>query len=193
MAAPVAIKFEDHFPTELYAKTDPTLGTSVGSNMTMSSTSPWTFTGGIVLSGGLNITQTITPLTAASTLSATQTGGMFLLNNAAGFKTTLPAAAVGLTFQFIVQTSVTSGTMEVTVGSTNGFLIGLVQSAASSGGATDQWVGNGTSHIGVAMSGSTTGGIQGSNFSITCITTGLWQVDGQLAGSGTLATPFTTT
>ncbi len=161
-----------------------------------------TFTNGISVTGGntslgtVNSSLNVVAETANATLTAAQSGTLFLFNVAAGATLTLPAAAVGLTYGFAVQTSITSNSAKVTVGSSNGFLIGAVQSAASSGGATDQWVGNGSSHISVTQNCTTTGGLQGSYFTVTCIYAGstpLWLVDGELIGSGTLATPFATT
>ena len=128
--------------------------------------------------------------------AASASGTTYTLGVASGTTVTLPTAALGLSYTFIVTTSVTSNADKITVGSSNGFLIGLVQDAATVGGAVSQWVGNGSTHISVSMNGTTTGGLQGSYFTITCVavgTTPLWLVDGNFAGSGTLATPFITT
>lgn len=47
--------------------------------------------------------------TAASTLTAEDSGKVIFLNSATGFATTLPAPAAGLHFKFIVSTAPTSG------------------------------------------------------------------------------------
>jgi hypothetical protein len=58
--------------------------------------------------------------TAASTLTAADSGSTIFLNSATGFATTLPAPAPGLTFRFVVTTAPTSGNHTiVTNGSAN--------------------------------------------------------------------------
>ena len=146
----------------------------------------------LTVNGAISGQSSINALSSNTTLTASQSGEVFLLNSASGVTVTLPAAQVGLTYTFIVETSVTSNDYKVTVGSSNGYLIGSVVEGASAG-ATDIFIGNGTSDISVTQNGSTTGGLQGSVLTVTCVTTGLWQVSGTLIGSGTVATPFATT
>lgn len=47
-------------------------------------------------------------VTATNVIAATESGATFFLNNAAGFASTLPAPAAGLTFTFVVTAAVTS-------------------------------------------------------------------------------------
>lgn len=141
--------------------------------------------------------ESVVDLTASTaTVTAAQSGTIFMLDRAAGVTVTLPTAVAGITYTFFVNTSVTSNSYKVTVGASNGVMVGLLQTAASSGGAADQWQSaSASTNISVTQNGSTTGGLQGSMFVVTCLTSGasgVWMVDGQLAGSGTLATPFST-
>ena len=55
-------------------------------------------------------------LTAASTLTASQSGSTFFLDLAGGFTTTLPAPADGLRYKFIVKTAPTTAYIIVTNG-----------------------------------------------------------------------------
>lgn len=162
-------------------------------------------TGNLWVAGNLSVGGTfsgqstpIVDLTASTaTVTAAQSGTLFMLDRAAGVTVTLPTAVAGLTYSFFVKTSVTSNNYKVTTGASNGNLSGLLQTAASSGGAVDQWQSTVSgANISVTQNGTTTGGLEGSMFTITCVVggaSGVWQVDGQLAGSGTLATPFANT
>lgn len=47
-------------------------------------------------------------VTAANVITAAETGTTFFLDNATGFASTLPAAALGLRFTFIIKTAVTT-------------------------------------------------------------------------------------
>lgn len=149
--------------------------------------------GNVTVTGSfIGATASVNSLTTNTTLTATDSGNVYLLDSATGVTVTLPTAAVGLTYTFVVQTSVTSNSYKITVGSSNGFLIGGLVEGASAG-ATDLFIGDGTTDISVTMNGTTTGGLQGTRVTVTCVTTGLWEVSGTVIGSGTVATPFATT
>ena len=60
-----------------------------------------------------------TTLSSASTLSADDSGKTFLLALAGGFTTTLPAAAEGVTYRFIVSVAPTTAYIIVTDSSAN--------------------------------------------------------------------------
>lgn len=53
-------------------------------------------------------------VTATNVLVATESGKTLYLDAAAGFETTLPAAALGLTFKFVVKTAPTSNGYTIT-------------------------------------------------------------------------------
>jgi hypothetical protein len=74
--------------------------------------------------------------TAASTLTAADSGSTFFLNLAAGFITTLPSPELGLEFEFIVGTTPTGGDGYVVVtASAANVLVGTIHS--STGGNAD--------------------------------------------------------
>lgn len=133
--------------------------------------------------------EAVTTLTTTTTLTAAQSQGTFLLNAAAGFTVTLPAPVVGLTYNFVVTTSVTSSSLKILTDASTTFLQGVITGATTTASV---WQGNGTSHRSVAMNGTTTGGLIGTQYSFVCITATQWQVFGTDFGSGTAATPFAT-
>lgn len=137
-------------------------------------------------------TNIITPLTAATTLVASQSGAIVLWNAAAGFTITLPAPIVGLTFSFGVQVSVTSSNHKVISDATTTFILGGLAMGEAAGTTTLEALFNGTSHRAVTMNGSTTGGLIGTFFNLTCISSTLWLLEGIVAGSSTLSTPAAT-
>ena len=131
----------------------------------------------------------VTTPTGNVTLTVAQSGGTFLFNSASGYTFTLPTATPGLTYQFVVTTSVTSNSDKVLTTGSAYFVGGLTVQGGSS---ATVFFGNGTSHIDISQNGSTTGGLIGSIFTVTCLTAGVWTVEGQFNGSGTQATPFAT-
>ena len=128
---------------------------------------------------------------ATVTLLASQSGSTFLFDRAAGITYTLPAPVVGLQYQFVVTTAVTSNADVIATDAATTFLQGVAYAciAAGTGGS---FLGNGTSHVKVSMNGTTTGGLVGSIIRVTCVTATQWNVEASLVGSGTLATPFST-
>lgn len=139
--------------------------------------------------------KTVTNLTAATAApTAAQSGTLFTLGRAAGITVTLPAPVVGLTYEFLVTTSVTSTSYKIITdaGTT------LLQGAYVAGYAT---VGDvnvfeslvATSNISVNMNGTTSGGLVGTLFRFDCLSSTLWNVSGTNFGSGTMVTSFATT
>lgn len=129
---------------------------------------------------------------ATVTLTASQSGSNVLFDRAAGITYTLPAPVVGLTFTFIVTVSVTSNNDKIITDTGTTLMTGSV-AEATTGGAANLYVGNGSSHIAVLMNGTTTGGLQGTKLECTCVSSTLWEVSGWNNASGTIATPFSTT
>ncbi len=126
---------------------------------------------------------------ATVTLTAAQSGSTVLFDSAAGIVFTLPASTVGLFFDFVTTVTITSGSATVTVPASS-FMLGAVELLTSASAVTFAAYGNGTSHVSIASNGTTTGGIKGSQYRVTCISATVWNVTGLLAGSGALATPF---
>ena len=130
---------------------------------------------------------------ATKTLQAKESGALCLFDRAAGIVYTLPAPVLGMQFEFRVTTAITSNAAKIITNSASVFLIGSIMggslTVADSG---DVFQGNGTTHVAVSMSGSTTGGLVGGSLIFTAISATQWSVTGTYVGSSTLADPFAT-
>ena len=142
-----------------------------------------------MVSGALQAVSTYTT-TAAPTSS--QSGAVLLWNAAAGFTITLPAPVVGVQFLLAVLTSVTSSNHKVITNSASVFLVGGVSMGEVAATTAPMFAADGTSIRSVTMNGTTTGGLIGTYMEVTCINATQWLIQGQVLGSGTLATPFAT-
>lgn len=138
-----------------------------------------------------NIQQTFTASASATpTLTQAQCGGMFAMDRASGTNYTLPTPIVGCTFDFLYTVTQTSGTNEVQTSAGTVFIQGapLVTGTTTAGFAC-----NGTSHIAIKSNDTTTGGLLGGHVRFTALTALLWDLQGVLVGSGSVATPCSTT
>lgn len=133
--------------------------------------------------------QVIQSVGATRTLLAKESGSLCLFDVATGNAYTLPTPVEGMQFEFLATVDVTSNAYSVTTKAATQFILGAVNSTKLAAG-TDIFQADGTSHVTISMAGSTTGGLIGSVFSLTAISTTQWVIDGSLVGSGTLATPF---
>jgi hypothetical protein len=126
-------------------------------------------------------------------LTAAQSGGVCVFDNAAGAIFTLPAAEVGLYYDFVIQTSASSNAHRVNC-TTGDFFVGSVTiHAGDDTGLSTGFAANGTTHLGINLDAVTQGWLAGGHFRVTAISGVLWLIQGSLLGTGTLATPFETT
>lgn len=101
----------------------------------MSSTTfsgPVTSTNGFVgnLTGQVLGTEPVTTITATKAVSAAESGTTFMINNATGFASTLPAPAAGLRYTFINKTANTSGNHTIVTTSSANIIKGFATNAA---------------------------------------------------------------
>lgn len=129
---------------------------------------------------------------ATVTLTAAQSGSTVLFDRAAGIVFTLPAPVVGLKFRFVITTTITSNAAQIDTDAATTFLVGAINQIIDASATSEGQFANGTSHVGISMNGTTTGGIKGTVIDLECINSTQWMITGLVAGSGTLATPFTT-
>jgi len=151
--------------------------------------------GSTALGGAGVASQTIRHTTGATrTLTAAQSGSTIYLDKADGVVVTLPASAIGLTFNFVVVTSVTSNAYKVST-ATQGteFFDGTINSLQDAAVASAVFTGDGSTHDNFSMNGTTTGGLVGTNVTFTCTAANKWTASGFVRASGTEATPFSTT
>jgi hypothetical protein len=125
------------------------------------------------------------------TLTAAQSGSVVLFNRAAGSTVTLPAPVVGLHYRFVVLTSVTSNAYKLITDAGTTLLQGWLGVPVAAG-TQKLFFADASSDVSVNLNGTTTGGLFGGEFEALCVSSTLWQVWGNVEGSGTVATPFAT-
>lgn len=91
-----------------------------------------TFSGGITNTGGF--VDNVEIVTATNVILAAESGKTFYLNALAGFLSTLPAPAAGLTFKFIVQTAPTSVGYTIATASSANIIKGMMVERAGGAG-----------------------------------------------------------
>ena len=133
---------------------------------------------------------------ATRTLVAAESGAQFFLDKADGVVITMPACVVGLSYDFIVVTSVTSNAYKLST-ATQGteFFDGsyLSHDIDGTGVVGVIFTGDGTTHDNYSMNGTTTGGLAGTILRATCSKANTWTISGHNRASGTVATSFSTT
>jgi len=144
------------------------------------------------IAGGMQRTsESLVDVTAATlTLTAAlHAGRTLMLNRAAGVALTLPEAiGSGNKYTVFVETTATGAHSIVSEGA--GKFAGGVAIATDIAGVV--MLANSAADVGLSMSGTTTGGVKGSFYSVTDVAPDLWMVDGFLISTGTEASPFTT-
>ena len=156
---------------------------------------------GTMIQGYKNKVVSITD--ATYTVKEEQSSTIFTLNRAAGIVVTLPAAKAGLRYEFYVETALTSNNYTVNAASSADTLTGFLRliDIATLGSHIDNNDNVITTGVSIPAAAdhqlvtnkTTTGGLAGSHWVYTCITSALWQVSGtNICSSGaTLGTPFT--
>jgi len=129
--------------------------------------------------------------TSLKSLEKVNSGATVVLNRANGSVIVLPTPEIGLTFEFYILTSVTSN--DYTIVTQNATLIGnMVNVDTDTDNAVDAFLANGTTHVAINMNGTTSGGIKGTYFKLTCISSDTWLVNGTNIGTGIVESPFIT-
>ena len=88
------------------------------------------------VTGNITGATATTELTAASTLTAAQSGRTFFLNAATEFATTLPTPAAGLRYTFIVKTAPSGASYTVVTASSANIIKGQAYPASGAAGDT---------------------------------------------------------
>lgn len=142
-------------------------------------------------------------ITGATTLTMAQSGALCLFNSATGYTFTLPAPTadtVGSWFEFACTATNTATVAKVITDAATTFLLGEVwlgvdNTTPAANPGPKAYAFNGSTHRALNQGGTdtTTGGVIGSRFRVTLVTTTQWLVEGLLIGAGTIATPVSTT
>lgn len=134
----------------------------------------------------------------ASTLAVTEAlhdGKTIVLDRAAGIAVTLPAAAPGLKFEFLVKTTFTGAASIKSVAGTD-IMIGHAIMGNDSDNTVVNWPAVAASTIDtidLLGTGNSTGGMAGQRIRITGLAAALWYVEIIGDAAGTEATPFANT
>jgi len=138
----------------------------------------------------------VIPLTAARTLSADESGALCIWTTATGCTATLPSPVIGLWYEFMVAVTNTGTACKVITSAGTVFIGGgcLTMVDNTTPGANPGPKGflfDSSASVAVLMGGSdtTAGGIAGTRFRLTCVSSTLWIVEGLIRAAGTIVTP----
>ena len=163
------------------------VATAVGTKITIKS-------GVLNLSTGKSGRKVHASSPATRLIQPSESGDLFLMDSAAGQVFTLPTAVIGLKYSFLVTVDLTAAAYSV-VSSTavaGDFMVGALNGAIEGAATGEVHFANGTTHIGMSMNKTTTGGLIGGWMELECISATLWMVTGVQSCTATPATPFTT-
>lgn len=125
-------------------------------------------------------------------LTADQSGALCVFDRTAGAVFTLPAAAEGLYYDFIVAVASSSNSHRVAC-TTGDFIVGSVMAHATDDtGLSSAFAANGSTHLAIQLDSDAVGRLAGSKFRLTAISDTQWVIEGDLLATGTVATPFET-
>jgi len=136
-------------------------------------------------------TPVVSGVTAARKINETESGSIILLDNAGVRNTfTLPVAIPGTNYTFITNIGTNTASIITNITSSSPIIVGALNLTAN-GVTGSMFISNSASgYDTLTFNGTTTGGLQGSKFKVTALSTNTWFIEGTLVGSGTLATPF---
>lgn len=130
---------------------------------------------------------------ATRTLLPEESGALCLFDRAAGIVYTLPAPAVGMQFEFLVTTAVTSNAHKVITNASTTFMVGgIIMGDVTVATSGDFFEADGTTIVAISAAGTVTGGLIGERYKLTCVSATKWAIEGVCHGAGTLETPFAT-
>ena len=129
-------------------------------------------------------------LTASTTLDRSYADCVTTISAAAGLTVTLPASAgTGDTYEFVIDTTVTSNSVIIRVANATDIMAGVAWQAADAGSTSNAWETAADSDT-ITFNGTTTGGIRGDRVVLKDVVSGRWNVSVFGAATGTEATPF---
>ena len=171
-------------------------------NFTVDSSGNVSGTGTMKMTGITNFVTDVESITdSTKTVTTADSGTTYLLNRAAGITVTLPTAAAGLQYSFIIGTTFTGtlsidGAAAVDIYSASSNLLIWDKDAPGTVSAK-QFYADGSDDDKMTMDADTKGRFIGGKINVLGIATGgqgsataVWHMDGLVYGDGTLATPF---
>ena len=127
---------------------------------------------------------------ATYTVATTQSGAVFTLNRAAGIVVTLPTAAAGLQYTFIVGTTFT-GAGQINTANTDDLYSGFAQIFDDgTAGDTNTFIPDASNDDTIDLGSIEQGWLVGGIIRLKATTAAVWHCEAFLSGDATLATPF---
>ena len=147
--------------------------------------------GNITTTGYVSAYDNVTDITAATySVESTQSGAVFTLNRAAGIVVTLPTAAAGLHYTFIVGTTFT-GAGQINTDNASDLYSGFAQLFdPATAGDTNTFIPDASDDDTIDLGSAAQGWAVGGIIRLKATTAAVWHCEAFLHGDGTLATPF---
>ena len=147
--------------------------------------------GNITTTGYVSSYDNVTDITAATySVESTQSGAVFTLNRAAGIVVTLPTAAAGLHYTFIVGTTFT-GAGQINTDNASDLFSGFAQLFdPATAGDTNTFIPDASDDDTIDLGTAAQGWLVGGIIRLKATTAAVWHCEAFLHGDGTLATPF---
>jgi hypothetical protein len=147
--------------------------------------------GNVVTTGYVSSYDNIVSIEDATyTVATTQSGAVFTLNRAAGIVVTLPTAAAGLQYTFIVGTTFT-GAGQINTQNTSDLYSGFAQIFdPATAGDTNTFIPDASNDDTIDLGTAAQGWLVGGIIRLKATTAAVWHCEAFLHGDGTLATPF---
>lgn len=163
------------------------VATAVGTGITIKS-------GVINLSTGKTGRKVHASSPATRAITPSESGDLFLMDTATGQSFTLPVGVVGMSYEFLTTVDLTSNAYAVLCNTTTAgdFMVGGIFGAIEGAATGEFHFANGSTHLGLSMNKTTTGGLIGTMIKVECVAANLWKVSGVASCTATPATPFTT-
>lgn len=134
----------------------------------------------------------IADATGPVALTAAQSGALCVFDKTDGAIFTLPAAAVGLYFDFVIVVASSSNAHRVNCASGDFILGSILMDDGDTGLTTSAAAANGSTHLAINLDADAVGRLAGGFFRLTAISGTQWVIQGHLLHTGNVGTPFET-
>ena len=147
--------------------------------------------GNITTTGYVSAYDNVVSITDATySVESTQSGAVFTLNRAAGIVVTLPTAAAGLQYTFIVGTTFT-GAGQINTQNASDLYSGFAQIFDNgTAGDTNTFIPDASNDDTIDLGSIEQGWLVGGIIRLKATTAAVWHCGAFLSGDATLATPF---
>ena len=147
--------------------------------------------GNITTTGYVSAYSNVSSITSATkSVESTDSGTVYTLNRAAGIVVTLPTAAAGYNYTFIVGTTFT-GAGQINTDNASDLFSGFAQIFdPATAGDTNTFIPDASDDDTIDLGAATQGWLVGGIIRLVATSASVWHCEAYLHGDGTLATPF---